>query len=80
LLYQQGINYGYTNTKAYVLTRDGHICQHCKGKSKDSKLEVHHIVFRENGGSDEEVNLIALCKTCHNKLHKGEIVLKEIKK
>lgn len=80
LLYQQGINYGYANTKAYVLTRDSYVCQHCKGKSKDSKLEVHHIVFRENGGSDEEVNLITLCKTCHDKLHKGEIVLKKIGK
>jgi len=49
-LYQKGINYGFANTKAYVLTRDNYICQNCKGKSKDSKLEVHHIVFRTNGG------------------------------
>jgi len=43
-LYQKGINYGFGNTKAYVLTRDNYICQNCKGKSKDSKLEVHHII------------------------------------
>ena len=76
-MYQQGINYGFANTKAYVLYRDGYICQHCKGKSKDSKLEVHHIIFRSNGGSDEQENLICLCKTCHDKLHKGLIVLKK---
>ena len=76
-LYQKGINYGFANTKAYVLTRDNYTCQHCKGKSKNSKLEVHHVVFRRNDGSDEESNLITLCKTCHDSLHKGNIVLKK---
>ncbi|MDD4123774.1 MAG: RNA-guided endonuclease IscB [Bacilli bacterium] len=75
-LYQKGINYGFANTKAYVLDRDNHTCQYCKGKSKDSKLEVHHIVFRRNGGSDEPENLICLCKTCHDQLHDGNITLK----
>ena len=75
-LYQKGINYGFANTKAYVLDRDNHTCQHCKGKSKDSKLEVHHIVFRRNGGSDEASNLITLCKTHHDDLHSGNIALK----
>ena len=76
-LYQQGINYGYANTKAYVLTRDGYRCQYCKGKSKDKRLEVHHIIFRSMGGSDEESNLITLCKTCHDALHRGEVELKK---
>jgi len=75
-LYQKGINYGFANTKAYVLTRDGYTCQQCKGKSKDRRLEVHHIVFRSQNGSDEEANLVTLCKTCHDALHAGEITLK----
>jgi len=75
-LYQRGINYSYANTKAYVLARDSYTCQSCKGKSKDSKLEVHHIVFRSQQGSDEESNLITLCKTCHDGLHAGTITLK----
>jgi len=75
-LYQKGINYGFANTKAYVLNRDKYNCQYCKGKSKDSKLEVHHIVFRKNGGSNEADNLITLCKTCHDKIHDGDITLK----
>lgn len=75
-LYQKGVNYGFANTKAFVLNRDNYKCQHCKGKSKDSKLEVHHIVYRSNGGSDEQENLITLCSTCHYKLHHGEIELK----
>jgi hypothetical protein len=75
-LYQQGINYGFANTKAYVLARDNYTCQHCKGKSKEKRLEVHHIVFRSQNGSDEEANLLTLCKTCHDALHAGTIMLK----
>ena len=45
-LYQRGIKYGFANTKAYVLTRDGYTCQSCTGKIKDRRLEVHHLVFR----------------------------------
>ena len=71
--YQRGTNYGFENTKAMVLNRDNYTCQNCKGKHKDSKLEVHHIVFRSQGGSDEENNLITLCHTCHKDLHSGKI-------
>lgn len=71
--YQKGKLYGFENAKAYILTRDNYTCQCCKGKHKDSKLEVHHIVYRSQGGSDEESNLITLCETCHKKLHKGEL-------
>jgi hypothetical protein len=76
-LYQHGVNYGYANTKAYVLTRDGYLCQQCRGKSKDQRLEVHHIVFRSEHGSDEEANLLTLCQTCHDSLHAGTITLKQ---
>lgn len=71
--YQKGPNYGFENTRAMVLNRDNYMCQYCKGKRKDSKLEVHHIIFRSEGGSDEESNLITLCHTCHENLHSGEI-------
>lgn len=71
--YQKGKNYGFENTKAMVLNRDDYTCQCCKGKHKDFKLEVHHIIFRSQGGSDEEGNLITLCHTCHKDLHSGKI-------
>ena len=74
--YQQGGNYGFENTKAKVLNRDNYICQHCKGRRKDSKLEVHHIIYRSNGGSDEEDNLITLCHACHKGVHSKSIKLK----
>ena len=74
--YQQGGNYGFENTKAKVLNRDNYTCGHCKGKKKNSKLEVHHITYRINGGSDEEDNLITLCHLCHYDVHHGIVKLK----
>jgi len=73
--YQKGTNYGFENTRAMVINRDNYTCQYCKGKHKDSKLEVHHIVYRSQGGSDEASNLITLCHTCHKALHNGKIKL-----
>lgn len=75
--YQRGPNYGYENTRAMILDRDGHECQCCHGRHRDSRLEVHHIIYRMNGGSDDQENLITLCHTCHTALHRGEIVLKQ---
>lgn len=74
--YQKGPNYGFENTKAMILNRDNYTCQCCKGRRRDSKLEVHHIIFRSQGGSDEESNLITLCHTCHKALHSGKISLR----
>jgi len=69
--YQQGNQHGFWNTREYVLYRDGHKCQLCKGKSKDKILNVHHIVFRSHGGTDKPNNLITLCNSCHSpKNHK----------
>ena len=48
--YQEGEQLGFSNIREYVLARDNRICQHCKGKSKDSILEVHHIETRKVGG------------------------------
>ena len=73
--YQQGEQLGFWNVREYVLARDGHKCQHCKGKSKDNILNVHHIESRKTGGNAPN-NLITLCETCHKAYHNGEIQLK----
>ena len=73
--YQKGDQLGFWNTREYVLFRDNHQCQHCKGKSKDRILNVHHIESRKIGG-DAPNNLVTLCETCHDKHHSGKIDLK----
>jgi len=72
--YQQGEMLGFWNVREYVLCRDGHICQCCKGKSKDKILNVHHIESRKMGGNAPS-NLITLCETCHKQYHQGKIKL-----
>ncbi len=78
--YSHGEQFGFWNAREYVLFRDGHECQCCKGKSKDKILNVHHIESRKVGG-DAPNNLITLCETCHIGYHKGTVKLpKSIKR
>lgn len=72
--YQQGEQRGWANVREYVLFRDGHQCQCCKGKSGDTILNVHHIESRMTGGNAPN-NLITLCRTCHQGFHKGTVKL-----
>lgn len=78
--YQQGDQLNFWNTREYVLWRDSHTCQCCKGKSGDKILNVHHIESRKVGGNAPN-NLITLCETCHTGYHKGSVMLpKNIKR
>ena len=72
--YQKGVNYGYANSRAHALDRDNYTCQYCGKKNK--RLEVHHIVYRSNGGNDDLDNLITLCENCHTSIHDGTKTLK----
>ena len=72
--YQQGDQLGFWNVREYVLHRDNHTCQCCKGKSGDKILNVHHIESRKTGGNSPS-NLITLCETCHTGYHKGNVKL-----
>lgn len=40
--------------------------------------EIHHIIYRSQGGKNDITNLIALCRNCHNRAHfKSEPFLKQ---
>ena len=71
--YQEGFNYEYSSRREAVLVRDNYTCQ-CCGK-KYVRLEVHHIIFRSLGGTDDEKNLITLCEKCHKLVHDGILIL-----
>jgi len=60
----------FENKRQYVLYRDGFKCQHCGSKDK---LEVHHIIYRSQDGTNDINNLITLCHECHQEVHKGKI-------
>ena len=72
--YQQGDQFGFWNVREYVLYRDNHTCQCCKGGSGDKVLNVHHIASRKTGGNAPN-NLVTLCETCHQLFHQGTVQL-----
>ncbi len=51
-----------------VLARDQHQCQ-APGCGRTRFLEVHHIVSRQQGGSNYTENLMTLCASCHRLWH-----------
>lgn len=53
-----------------IMARDGRKCRHCKSSKR---LTVHHIKPREEGGLNEERNLITLCSECHDKVELGDL-------
>lgn len=55
-------------TRREVLARDRHRCRR-KGCGNNRFLEVHHLVQRAAGGSNEASNLVTLCSACHSLLH-----------
>jgi hypothetical protein len=62
------------NLRIACLMRDGYTCQQC-GK-QHTRLQAHHIVFREQGGKDSLTNLVTLCASCHKKVHQSKVTLK----
>ena len=75
--YQHGPAYGFYDIRYYVLARDNYTCQVC-GKSKGKIFQLHHIIYRSNGGTDSAGNLITVCTDCHTAANhkKGGILYK----
>lgn len=52
-----------------VLRRDGFSCQECKVEVRSADADIHHVLPRSMGGTDEIANLITLCDGCHAARH-----------
>jgi len=49
-----------------ILQRDKHLCQPCKAQGRYTEAtQVDHIVPQAEGGTDDRVNLQAICDDCH---------------
>jgi hypothetical protein len=77
--YQQGDRYNYENTKSYILSREKCLCQLCGKTIIGTKINLHHIIQRANGGTDKPDNLVLLHKICHDKVHKKKLTFKKNK-
>ena len=64
-----------TNVKEWVQTNAGGICEGCGNPApfvlEDGTpfLEVHHVRYLADGGSDKVTNTVALCPNCHRRAH-----------
>jgi len=73
--------------KKFALKVSGGRCQLCEkpapfnNKIGEPFLEVHHVKYLSQGGTDTIDNVVALCPNCHRKIHQLELEadLKKIK-
>jgi hypothetical protein len=56
------------SVRAAVLARDRHGCR-APGCGGTHFLEVHHVIPRNEGGSNQAENLVTLCGRCHRFAH-----------
>jgi len=62
-----------TRREHRILERDGWRCA-VPGCTSHRNLQVHHVVFRSHGGSDEPENLVTLCAWHHQRgVHGGRV-------
>lgn len=60
-----------------LLVKTGRRCCLCKGLHS---VQVHHIIPKEQGGSDDIDNGIPLCPNCHDQVHAGGAVGRVVRK
>lgn len=58
---QRGYDYEWKKIRAAVL-RERPYCEKCKTVRS---REIHHLVSLSSGGTNDRLNLVALCKKCH---------------
>jgi 5-methylcytosine-specific restriction protein A len=74
---QAAVYYRSEAVKKYVLTRANGICEGCGcnapflNRKRRPYLEPHHTTRRADGGPDAPAHVIALCPTCHRRVHHG---------
>jgi len=60
----------YALLKTYILRRD---YWRCRAYGSRNDLQVHHVIFRSQGGPSESWNLATVCFGCHEAIHQHKI-------
>jgi hypothetical protein len=74
--YQHGKLFSYINQKMYLIHEQNGICPVC-GEPLKGKINVHHVIYQRDGGSNNVNNLVCLHEECHKKLHDENLKLKK---
>lgn len=72
--YQNGRLKGFASVNDYIGSLQKGKCACCGNKIR----HYHHIVPRSAGGSNRPENIVGLCESCHEKVHKNELDLSEV--
>lgn len=73
--FQRGYSAGKRYGRSWKKIRDKYVRSHpyCELCFREGKMvpveEVHHIVPLSRGGTNDESNLMSLCRSCHEKIH-----------
>lgn len=59
----------WNEVRQSVLARDHYACVSCGEKLNSADADIHHLLPRSMGGTDELANLITLCDGCHARHH-----------
>ena len=64
--------------RAHIHELDHQRCVQCGAPAKKLdpvkgvRLDVHHVKPVGQGGTDDDANLVSLCRKCHNRVERGE--------
>lgn len=59
--------------RLYIFRRDHYTCTRCRKRFGQKKLDAHHIIPKEESGSDNPRNLVTMCEPCHDELHDHQL-------
>ena len=54
-------------------------CSYCGWYVEGAVGDLHHIIEKKNGGTDDMSNLTYICPNCHRLVHNGIIKIEELK-
>lgn len=60
---------GWEGVRQLVLKRDGFKCVDCGEACDKGAADIHHLIPRSLGGTDDLSNLVTLCDGCHAAYH-----------
>ena len=74
--YERDDDFNKRYGRSWRKVREHYVSAHplCESCLKDGRLvpveEVHHIVPLSQGGTNDDENLMSLCRSCHQKMHR----------
>jgi 5-methylcytosine-specific restriction protein A len=65
---QRGYGQAWRVRRARILARDGRLCVPCRAEGRLTPATmVDHVTPKHLGGGDDDANLRAICRRCHDR-------------